>query len=123
MEAGGAVHDYHAVAALIERIADQTGDLERVAEVRIRAGLAFSPEALQQAWEMLTQDSPLEHARLVVEESPDERECPACGRSWAIRREDVAGHVVLCPSCGAPSPIQGDAGIEVLDVTAAPAAL
>jgi hypothetical protein len=48
------MHDYHAVAALIERIASQTEDLERVTEVRIRADAAFSPETLQQAYAMLT---------------------------------------------------------------------
>jgi hydrogenase nickel incorporation protein HypA/HybF len=113
------MHDYHAVVTLIERVTSQTEDLEGIAEVRIRAGATFAPEALQQAWEMLTQDSPLEGSRLVVEEEPDERECPACGRSWIVTRDDVTGHLVVCPSCGLPTPIGGSAGIELLDVAGA----
>ena len=113
----GAVHEHHAVAALIERIAHERRDLERVAEVRIRAGVAFSPEALQQAWEMLTQDSPLEGSRLAVEASRDERACPACGRSWVVSADDVAGHVVLCPSCGSSTPLAGDGELEVTGIS------
>lgn len=110
------MHDYHAVEALVERLtAEQDGDeLERVAEVRIRASVVFSPEALKQAYEMLTRETPLEGSRLAVEELPDERECPTCGTSWLVSRDDVAGHLLVCPSCGALSPIEGGSGIEVV---------
>lgn len=107
------MHDHHAVEELIERLSC----LEHVREVRVRAGAIFSPEALEQAYEMLTAGTPLESSYLVVEELPEERGCPACGASWVVSPDDVAGHVVLCPSCGTPSPIgsQG-AGIEVVGV-------
>ena len=109
------MHDHHAVEALIQRLTD--AGLRDLTEVRIQAGLAFSPEALDQTYTMLTQDTPLEGSRLVVVELSDERECSACGRSWVVRREDVAGHLVLCPSCGSPSPIEGGASIEVLGIS------
>jgi len=111
----GAVHDHHAVEALIDRLT--RAGLGGVTEVRIQAGAAFSPEALQQAYQMLTPDTPLEGSRLVVADLAEERSCAACGRSWAVTREDVVGHVVVCPSCGALSPIEGSAGIEVVGVT------
>jgi hydrogenase nickel incorporation protein HypA/HybF len=114
------VHDYHAAEALVERL---TGELDgtelgRVAEVRIRASPVFSPEALQQAYEMLTRETPLQGSRLVVEGLPDERECPACGSSWLVSSDDLVGHLLVCPSCGALSGIEGGAGIEVVAVTA-----
>lgn len=113
------MHDYYAVKALFERMTSEIGDLEvdRITEVRVRASATLSAEALQQAWEMLTQDTPLEGSRLTVECLPDVRECPACGGSWAVTHGDLVGHVLVCPSCGALSPIEGGAGIEVLGIT------
>ncbi len=109
------MHEYHAVEAVVERLTN--AHLEDVTEVRIQAGPTFSPEALEQAYAMLTQDTPLEGSRLLVEDVPDERECTACARSWSVTREDVAGHLVLCPSCGSPSPVDGGASIEVLGIS------
>jgi hydrogenase nickel incorporation protein HypA/HybF len=113
------MHDYHAVEALVERLKHETADLEgeRIAEVRIRADAVFSPEAMQQAYEMLTPGTPLEGSRLVVEEQASEHECPACGARWMVSRDDLAGHMLVCPSCGALSPIEGGSGIEVVAVT------
>ena len=112
------MHDYHAVETLIERLTSELEgrELGRVAEVRIRASAVFSPEALQQAYEMLTRETPLQGSRLVVEELPDERECPACGKAWLVSPDDLAGHMLVCPSCGALSTIEGGSGIEVVGI-------
>lgn len=115
------MHDYHAVEALVERLTSEPGVLGagRVAEVRIRADAVFSPEALEQAYAMLTPGTPLEGSRLVVDEVPSERRCPGCGESWTVSRDDLAGHLLVCPACGALSSIEGGSGIEVVAVTAA----
>ena len=109
------MHEVHAVEALVDRL---TSELVHhgIAEVRIRVGPTLSPEALEQAWEMLTQDTRLQGSCLVVEERPDQRTCPSCGGSWTVSKDDVAGHAVLCPSCGAASPIEDETGIEVLAI-------
>lgn len=109
------MHEYHAVEVVVERLT--SAGLQDLTEVRIQAGPTFSPEALEQAYTMLTQDTPLAGSRLVVVELPDERGCSACGREWTVTRDDVAGHTVLCPSCGMPSPIDGGASIEVLGIS------
>jgi len=116
------VHDYHAIEALVERLTSELDDraLERIAEVRIRASPVYSPEALEQAYAMLVRETALEGSRLRVEELPDERECPSCGGSWLVSRDDLAGHLLVCPSCGALSGVEGGAGIEVVAVTAGP---
>jgi Zn finger protein HypA/HybF involved in hydrogenase expression len=107
------VHDQHAVQELISRLSC----LERVREVRVRAGVVFSPEALIQAYEMGKVGTPLEGSRLIVEEWREERMCAACGRTWQVSAEDVAGHVVLCPACGAPTPLADLAGLEIVGIT------
>jgi Zn finger protein HypA/HybF involved in hydrogenase expression len=109
------VHDVHAVDALIERIerAAPSGPVD----VRVRAGPEFSPEALTQAFAMRVLGTSLEGSRLTVEELEDERDCGACGTSWVVSAEDLAGHVVLCPVCGTPSPAGDGVGIELVEVT------
>ena len=107
------MHDQHAVQELIARLSC----LERVREVRVRAGVVFSPEALVQAYEMQTAGTPLEGTRLIVEERREERTCATCGRTWEVTADDVAGHVVLCPSCGAPTPLEELAGLEIVGIT------
>jgi Zn finger protein HypA/HybF involved in hydrogenase expression len=107
------MHDYHAVSALVARLAVE----QDVAEVRVRASPVFSPESLQQAYEMQTIDTPLAGSRLVVEEAADRRRCAVCGADWGLSRDDVAGHTVICPTCGALSPIDETATLELVDVT------
>jgi Zn finger protein HypA/HybF involved in hydrogenase expression len=115
------VHDYHAVKTLVERLRIELEDREggRIDEVRIRADATLSPEALAQAYEMLTLDTPLEGSRLIIEQPPDERLCETCGTSWTATHEDIAGHLLICPSCGSLSSIEGSSGLEVVGITGA----
>jgi Zn finger protein HypA/HybF involved in hydrogenase expression len=113
---GGGMHDFHAVKALVDGLTAGDGSASDIAEVRIRVSVLLSQEAVQQAFEMLTQDTPLRGSRLVVEPWPDERECPACGDSTPVVSDDLLGHLVICPSCGAPSPIGDGAAIELVEV-------
>ncbi len=121
------MHDYYAVETLVEQLTKELGGLgdpgaERVQQVRVRADVTLSPESLEQAYEMLTQDTPLEGSRLVFAGPPDERWCETCGHRWAATHDDVAGHLLICPSCGTLIPIESKVTIEVLEITSAPAA-
>jgi Zn finger protein HypA/HybF involved in hydrogenase expression len=107
------MHDYHAVSTLVARLAGRRD----VAEVHIRASPVFSRESLQQAYEMQTIDTPLAGSRLVVEEAADRRRCADCGADWTLSRDDVAGHTVICPTCGALSPIDDTVTLELVDIT------
>lgn len=111
------MHDYHAVSALVARLAADPGLAEGIAEVRVRASPVFSPDALRQAYQMLTEDTPLRGSRLLVEELADCRQCARCGTAWTVSPDDVAGHLVICPSCGALTPLGGGAVIELLSCT------
>jgi Zn finger protein HypA/HybF involved in hydrogenase expression len=116
------VHDYYAVSALVARLARDPGPAEGIAEVRVRASPVFSPEALRQAWQMLTEDTPLSGSCLLVEELADRRECARCGTAWVVSPDDVAGHLVICPSCGALAPLDARATIELLEIRSHPGA-
>jgi Zn finger protein HypA/HybF involved in hydrogenase expression len=111
------MHDYHAVSVLIRDLFTHpaAGDID---EVLVRASPVFSPESLQQAYEMQTIDTPLAGSRLLVEEAVDERTCDGCRTVWRLSSDDVAGHVVVCPSCGAMTPIGENVGLELLEVRA-----
>ena len=111
------MHDYHAVSALVARLTRDPGLAAGIAEVRVRASPVFSPEALQQAYQMLTQDTPLSGSRLLIEELADRRECARCRAAWVVSADDVAGHLVVCPSCGALSPLDAGAAIELLGIS------
>jgi len=111
------MHDHAAVTALIDHLTHGAVPAGGIAEVRIRAGPSFSREALEQAYEMLVQETPLEGSRLVVEPSQDEHACAACGERWLVTSGDLAGHVLLCPSCGAPSAIEHGACLEVVAIS------
>ena len=110
------MHDYYAVSTLIARLTREPGLTEGVIEVRVLASPLFSPEALQQTYEMLTEETPLAGSCLIVEDLVDCRECAACEATWALSHEDVAGHLVVCPSCGTLSALEGGAGIELLEI-------
>ena len=116
------MHDYHAIGALVARLARDPSLAESIAEVRVRASPVFSPDALRQAYQMLTQDTPLSGSRLLIEELADRRECTLCGTAWAVSPDDIAGHLVICPSCGALAPLDVGALIELLEIRSHPCA-
>lgn len=109
------MHDYHAIGTLIERL--EAASLDDVGEVRIRAGAAFTPESLQQAYAMLTRGTSLQGSRLVIEDLKEERTCTGCGNAWIASREDVALQMLTCPSCGALVPLDHAGDIDVVGIT------
>jgi len=98
------LNDFAAVTALIEHLERSDTPLGCIAEVRIRAGAAYSPEALAQAYEMQVPGTPLEGSRLVVERLPIEGDCPVCGADQPACGEDETGDLPICATCGAPLP-------------------
>ena len=114
------MHDYHAVSALVARLARDPSLTEGIADVRVRASPVFSPDALRQAYQMLTEGTPLSGSRLLVEELADRRECAQCETAWAVSPDDVASHLVICPSCGAPASLDAGAAIELLEIRTHP---
>jgi len=75
-------------------------------------------EALQSAYGLAREGSPLAEATLVIEPTTIVAWCPACGREQRIE----SARQLCCPVCGAPTPeVRGGrelemTGIEVLNV-------
>jgi hypothetical protein len=106
------------MSELVERLLREGPAVGPGDRVRIRARGPLSGEALRQAYEMLVPKTALEGSALEVEPSPDRMTCGACGAPDAIGAEDLAGHVAICPACGAPSPLP-ELRIAVLGVSRA----
>ncbi|HLZ37596.1 MAG TPA: hydrogenase/urease maturation nickel metallochaperone HypA [Mycobacteriales bacterium] len=102
------MHEYHAVSALVALL--QRDPSLAGPEVRVRASPVFCADSLQQAFEMLTADTALAGSRLAVEEMSDRRTCARCGWQSTVSRDDVVGHAVVCPRCGAVSSAEAFAG-------------
>ncbi len=106
------MHDYHAMTKLIDRLLASPGDPP--SEVRIQAGPTFTPEALSQAYEILTMGTHLEGSRLVVEPTGEEARCRSCHKRWTVSAENCIGALCVCPFCGAPGPVPRTPHVELI---------
>jgi Zn finger protein HypA/HybF involved in hydrogenase expression len=117
------MHDVHAVRALVDRLITELAGpaAGAVCEVHVRADVTLSPEALEQAYEMLTPGTVLKGSRLVVDETAAEHLCGTCGVASPVTHDDVAGHLLICPSCGSLAPLEGFSGLRVTGIELAEA--
>ncbi len=87
----------------------------RVTQVRLRIGelSGIVPQALEFAYDVAAQGTPLADAALVIERSPIVIACPTCGEQELASARDFS-----CPSCDQPcgSVVSGQE-MEILDVT------
>ena len=87
----------------------------RVLQVRLRIGelSGLVPQALEFAYDVAAQGTPLADAALVIERSPIVIACPACGPQVLASARDFH-----CPACGELcGDVIGGKELEVLDVT------
>jgi hydrogenase nickel incorporation protein HypA/HybF len=75
-------------------------EVTRLIRVRVKYGRisAIVPEALQTAFEVMTMDSPLQGARLEVEEIPLVARCRECAREFSPEGDLM---IMTCPYCSA----------------------
>ena len=113
------MHEFGIVQDLIRRILADLPAREnpRISEVRLRRGSAFAEEPLLQAFEILSRETPLEGARLTIEESPTEVRCEGCARTRAISADDLLGDLFVCPDCGTATEVEESSGLVLLGVT------
>lgn len=112
------MHEYSIVEDLVNRLKQEVKDsgAEKLQLVRLRRGSTFSEGALIQAFEMLTVDTPLQGAELVVEAYCVEKTCPHCNFTETVEADDLVGHLHICPECGHAEPIDEASGLEVLEI-------
>ena len=113
------MHEYTVVLDLVDRILEdlKQKDGRRVTEIHLRRGSTFSEGPLRQAFELVSKDTPLEGAKLEVEEFAVEVECRRCHETRRITADDLIGHLFICPDCGESREIDEAHGLELVGVT------
>lgn len=98
----GRVHELAIAQSILEQVQEVVAreGLGRVQAIRLRIGAlrAVVPECLEIGFQSLSRGTPLEGARLEIEEVPLRLRCRDCGAESAP--ED--GLAWLCPACGGP---------------------
>jgi hydrogenase nickel incorporation protein HypA/HybF len=110
------MHELSIAHAVVSTVVDALpSPAPRVLQVRLRIGelSGVVPQALEFAYDIAAQDTPLAGGALVIERSPVVIACPSCGPTELGSTSDFH-----CPGCGA---LCGDviAGkeLEILDIT------
>jgi hydrogenase nickel incorporation protein HypA/HybF len=113
------MHEYGIVRDLVERLLPElrSRGIRKVQEVRLRRSSTFAEQPLRQAFEMVAPGTPLEGARLAIEEFSERVACAGCGRERDITADDLIGHLYVCPDCGVAREVDEAHGLEVLGVT------
>ena len=110
------MHELSVAHAVVSTVVDALPTpAPRVTQVRLRIGelSGIVPQALEFAYDVAAQDTPLADAALVIERSPVVIACPACGPQELPGTQDFR-----CPSCGQPcGDVIGGKELEILDVT------
>lgn len=120
------MHELSIALSIVDVASEEAEHLAaRVVAVHLRLGplSGVVKEALLGAFELAREGSPLEGARLAIEEVPIVVRCPEC------RQDQVAPspQEIFCPVCGTPTPevVSGRelevTGLEVIDESDGPA--
>jgi len=114
------MHELSIIESLIQNLETRLAEekMARVQSIRIRLGGAFSEDAFRQAFEVLTQGTALEGARMEIETVEQRFVCPACGCHSVVHHEDLLGHMYVCPHCSRVEEIVEHGDVEVLEVLA-----
>jgi hydrogenase nickel incorporation protein HypA/HybF len=113
------MHEYSVVLDLVDRILGKLSPADggRVTEVHLRRGSTFAEGPLRQAFDIVSKGTPLEGAKLEVEEFAVEVECRRCHETRRITADDLIGHLFICPDCGESREIEEAHGLELVGVT------
>lgn len=97
------MHELSIALSLIELATEraQQADGGRVEAVHVRIGALAGVEAdaLRFSFEVACRDTPLEGARLIIEETPIVVFCPRCQAERTLQAPRFE-----CPACGGPTP-------------------
>jgi hydrogenase nickel incorporation protein HypA/HybF len=108
--------EYSLVQELVEKLLAEVRSkgLTSVKEIRLRRGSMFSEEPLQQAFHIMSENTPLEGAQLVIEAFNIEHKCKSCGYTQVLTPDDLIGNLYICPECGADIEIEETRGLQYL---------
>jgi hydrogenase nickel incorporation protein HypA/HybF len=112
------MHEYSVVQELVDKLLHQMEEkgIDRVKQIRLRRGSTFAEAPLQQAFFIMTENTPLEGTELVIDSFNVENKCASCGHSQVVTSDDLIGHLFVCPECGAAIEIDEAHGLELVDI-------
>jgi hydrogenase nickel incorporation protein HypA/HybF len=110
------MHELSVAHAVVSTVLDALPSPDtRVLQVRLRVGelSGLVPQALEFAYDVAAQGTPLADAVLVIERSPIIIACSTCGDQPIASATDFR-----CPVCGEPcGDVVGGKELEILDIT------
>jgi hydrogenase nickel incorporation protein HypA/HybF len=116
------MHELSIAHAVVSTVVDALpSPAPRVLQVRLRIGelSGIVPQALEFAYDVAAQGTPLADAALVIERSPIIVACPTCGD-----QPIESAHDFRCPVCAVPcGDVVGGKELEILDITLEDAAV
>lgn len=110
------MHELSVMSQVVESVKKELEGkrIARVCSVRLEIGelTMLGKEQLKFAWGVLTEDTPIKGARLVIVKKPAIIECTKCGyRGGARHPSGLGSHLILpyiaCPGCGGEVKIVG----------------
>ena len=109
------MHELSFATQIVESIQRETSAYPdcRITRIKLRAGtaLALDPASLRFSIEAISAGTSLEGARVEMEETGPEIDCPACGR---VSLQTPAASV--CPACGQPGELVLDSGLTIEEI-------
>jgi hydrogenase nickel incorporation protein HypA/HybF len=113
------MHEFGVTETIIKQLLKQLDrdKITKVVKVTFRRSSAFSEEVLRQAYEVLSVNTPLAGAELIIDISVLHVTCD-CGYSSEVNSEDLFGHAFICPKCGAVREIAEAHDLELVEVIA-----
>lgn len=96
------MHEFSIIEQLVTELKTHLAqdNIDHVTEIHFRRGSTFSEDALRMAFESFSIGTPLEGATVVIETIPIAFQCE-CGHTQLITADDLQGHMMVCPACGA----------------------
>ena len=93
------MHEISLIESIIEIIMAEMPkhDITRVESITLRIGemQRVVPDALLFGFDILSKDTPLEEAKLVIENVPTKERCKTCGQDFVVE-----SWFESCPKCG-----------------------
>jgi hydrogenase nickel incorporation protein HypA/HybF len=110
------MHELSVAHAVVSTVIDSLPNpAPRVLQVRLLIGelSGIVPQALEFAYDVAADGTPLADAALVIERSPVRIACPTCGEQQLSGTTDFS-----CPKCGVPcGDVVSGKELEILDIT------
>lgn len=112
------MHEYSIVQELVDKLLHQMDEkgIKSVKQVHLRRGSTFAEAPLQQAFLIMTENTPLEGAELVIDSFNVEYKCKSCDHTQVVTSDDLIGHLYVCPECGEAVEMEEAHGLELLDI-------